>query len=131
MLKAQRKAVIFSGGIDANLVDDWFADEIRGLRVNQLFLACDTEGAIRPLKRAVDKLHHLGRDKLRCYVLVAYNGESIDKAESRLREVWESGCMPFAQLYQPPDEYIKYPKEWRDLARTWSRPAAMKAQGNR
>lgn len=131
MLKRQGKAAVFSGGIDSTLVDEWFVNELRGIRVNQLFLACDTDRAIRPLRRAVERLSFLGCDKLRCYVLIGYNGESPLEAEARLREVWEAGCMPFAQLYQPPsDKKINYSQQWRDLARTWSRPAAMKALMN-
>jgi hypothetical protein len=129
MLGQQKKAAIFSGGLDARLITDSIADQLRSLRINQLFLACDTEGSLKPLRLATDRLKGLGRDKLRCYVLLAYNGETIQQAEDRLVKVWEAGCMPFAQIYQPPErKKIEYPKAWRDLARTWSRPAAMKAR---
>ena len=129
MLRQQKKAAIFSGGLDARLITDSIADQLRGLRINQLFLACDTEASLKPLRLATDKLKALGRDKLRCYVLRAYNGETIQQAEDRLVEVWEAGCMPFAQLYQPPErKRLEYSKPWRDLARTWSRPAAMKVR---
>jgi len=129
MLGSQRRAAIFSGGLDARLITDSIADQLRGLRISQLFLACDTEGSLKPLRVATDKLKDLGRDKLRCYVLLAYNGETIQQAEDRLIKVWEAGAMPFAQLYQPPErKKIEYSKGWRDLARTWSRPAAMKAR---
>jgi hypothetical protein len=127
MLNAQRRAAVFSGGIQASLVDDWVAEWMRGLRVNSIFMAADTDAAVAPLRRAADKLRFLGRDKLRCYVLLAYDGQTIEQAEARLEAVWEAGCMPFAQLYQPDDHYIEYSREWRSLARTWSRPAAMKA----
>ena len=128
MLRRQKKAAVLAGGIDARLVDDWFANELRSVSVKQLFLASDTDAASEPLREAVGRLSYLGRDKLRCYVLIGYKGEPIWKAEHRLRDVWRAGCMPFAQLYQPPAmKKIVYPWEWRDLARTWSRPAAMKA----
>jgi len=129
MLKQQRRAAILSGGLEAGLVDDWVVDGLRGLRINQLFLACDTEGGLKPLKQAIARLTALPRDKLRCYVMIGYNGETLEQAENRLRAVWELGCLPFAQLYQPPErKKIKYSWAWRDLARTWSRPAAMKAE---
>ena len=128
MLRQQRKAAIFSGGLDATLVDDWVAEEISGIRVDQVFLACDTEGALRPLQKAVERLSFLGRQKTRCYVLIAFGGETLDQAEARLRRVWEIGAMPFAQLYKPPKDHVQeYGSEWRNLARTWSRPAAMKS----
>jgi len=128
MLSSQRKAAEFSGGLDARLITDEIADELRGLRIHQVFLAADTEAALRPLAKAVKKLPFLGRQKTRCFVLIAYNGETIEQAEARLRKVWELGAMPFAQLFQPPDRYIDYSHEWKALARTWSRPAAMKAE---
>lgn len=125
MLRTQHQ-IQFTGGLDARLITDNIVDDLRSLRVKQLFLACDTDAGISPLRKAVKKLQ-MPRDKMRCYVLLAFNSESLDKGKERLEAVWQSGCMPFAQLYQPPDKYIDYPKEWRDLARTWSRPAATKA----
>jgi hypothetical protein len=116
----------FSGGIDPNCVDDWLVDELRSLRIHQIFLACDTDHGIRPLERAVKKLH-MSQNKVRCYVMLAYNGETMDKGVERLKQVYAAGAIPFAQLYQPPDEYIEYSKEWRDLARAWSRPAITKS----
>lgn len=125
MLKTQPRAASFPGGLDARLVDDWLVERLRGLRIGQLFLAADTEGALRPLEQALEKLSFLPRRKLRVYVLIAYGGETIDEATERLRAVWRLGGLPFAQLYQPPDCYIDYPPRWKRLARTWSRPAAI------
>ncbi len=127
MLRSQRHAAYFSGGLECSLLADWVVEELQTMRINQLFLACDSWPALKPLQRAARKLSPLGQRRLRCYALLGYNGESIAQAEERLREIWHAGCMPFAQLYQPSGEYIKYAPEWRALARTWSRPAAMKA----
>lgn len=125
MLRTQRQAAVFSGGIDARLVDGWTAKQVRTIRVKRLFLACDTDGGLEPLRSAVKHLAFLGRNKLFCYVLVGR--ETIAQAETRLKAVWDAGCIPFAQLYQPPDQFIQYDHAWRNLARTWSRPAAMRA----
>ncbi|HUV52913.1 MAG TPA: hypothetical protein VMW64_07545 [Dehalococcoidia bacterium] len=128
MLKKQRRAAVFSGGLDTDYIDQWVADELRSLRINQVFLSCDTGGRLFPLERAVQRLNYLPREKLRCYVMTGHAGESLAVAERRLRQIYEIGCLPFAQLYQPADRFIKYPPEWKALARTWSRPAAMKAE---
>jgi hypothetical protein len=128
MLSSQRKAAQFSGGLDAKLITDEVTDELRSLKIHQVFLAADTEGALKPLARAIKKLSFLGRQKMRCFVLIAYDDETPAQAEARLRRVWELGAMPFAQLFQPLDKYINYSHEWKALARTWSRPAAMKAE---
>lgn len=126
MLRSQH-GVQFSGGLDSRLLTDRHADDLRSLRIKHLFFACDTEGAIKPLERAKQKLPGFTRQHLRCYVLLAFRGETISEAQERLEAVWGIGFLPFAQLYQPPDHYINYPKEWRDLAKAWSRPAITKA----
>lgn len=123
MLRKQRRAIVFSGGLQASLIDDYVVDLLKSIKVGEIFLASDTKEAIKPLRRAVKKLHHLDRDRLRCYVMVGYKGETMSQAEARLEEVWQAGCMPFCQLYQPPNRHIVYPIEWQDLQRNWSRPA--------
>jgi len=127
MLRAQKKAVSFSGGLQASLVSDWVAEEMRSLSIAQVFLAADTKAALRPLEKALQKLSPLGRQKLRVYALLAYDGESIAEATERLEAIWAMGGMPFAQLYQPEEGKIKYSAEWRTLCRQWSRPAIMKS----
>ena len=126
MLRSQR-TIRFSGGLDSRQLTDSIADDLRSLSIKHLFFACDTKEAIKPLERAKQKLHGFTREHLRCYVLLAFDNETISQAQERLEAVWGLGFMPFAMLYQPPDKYIEYSKEWRALARTWSRPAAMKA----
>jgi len=127
MLASQRRQAVFTGGLEAALVTDAIAEELRGVRVGQVFLAADTEAGLKSLQKAVQKLSFLKRDKLFCYALIAHNGETLEQAEARLHAIWDAGAIPFAQLYQPPDRFIRYDHRWRDLARTWSRPAAIKA----
>ena len=124
MLRTQHM-IFLTGGIDARLVTIDIADEIRGLRIRQIFLACDSESGVGPLEVAIKRLQ-LPQGKVRCYVLLAF-GTSIDQCEERLQRVWHAGAMPFAQLYQPPGGLIHYSQEWCHLQRTWNRPAAMKA----
>jgi len=125
MLATQR-SIILTGGIEASRLEQWSADRIRGLHIKAVFLACDTDNAIRPLRKAL-KLLALPHDKVRCYVLLRYNPQETRlRALIRLLEVYEAGAIPFAQLYQPADETIDYPIEWRRFARTWQRPAGTK-----
>ncbi len=125
MLKAQKKPAIFSGGIDARCVDDWVAEWFRDIKIQEIFLAADTNGALRPLEKAMSKLSFLSRRKKRVYTMVGYGGETIDAATERLEAVWELGGLPFAQLYQPADHWIEYGDDWKRLSRAWSRPAIM------
>lgn len=129
MLARQPHGAIFSGGIDARLVDGELEAEFRDIRILDVFLAADTLSALGPLEQAISRLQFLGRERLRCYVLIGFGGETIEQADSRLRAVWELGAMPFAMLYQPPTaRRIRWPADWRALQRTWTRPAAMKAE---
>ncbi len=114
MLHGQRRATVFSGGLDARLVDERRADWLRGLRIREAFLAADTVAALGPLERAIKRLG-LPRDKCRVYVLIAFGDEDIETAEERLEAVWKLGGMPFAQLYQPADYWINYPQPWKAL----------------
>jgi len=127
MLKAQRHAAVFAGGLQASLVDDWFTEQLHGIRVHSVFLAADTVGALRPLEKALNRLSFLGRRKLRAYSMIGLN-ETAQQAVERLQAIWDLGGLPFAQLYQPPDRFIQYGAEWRAIAREWSRPAAMFTQ---
>lgn len=126
MLKHQH-GVTFQGGLDTTRLTPSIIEDLKTLRIHQIFVACDTKGALKSLEQAGRKLEGVGRDKLRCFVLVGYDNETIDEALGRLVDVWNLGFMPFAQLYQPDDNYIRYPWEWRKLANIWSRPARMKA----
>jgi len=122
MLRKQ-KQIEFKGGLESRRITPKVAEELRSLRIKSLWLACDHDSAIKPLKNAVEILMKAGFKKshLYCYVLVG-------KEEQRLREVFDVGCMPFAQLYQPPlkkkIEYTPQAKQWQ---RTWCRPAAYKS----
>lgn len=127
MLRQQPQPAVFAGGLDATLLTDWMAEELRSLRIGQVFLAADTNDTLPALETALHKLSFLPRDKRRCYVLWAFGDESLEEGEARCRRVWEMGGLPFAQLYQPLDGFVRYPTEWRARARVWQRPAATKA----
>ncbi len=127
MLARQKHQADFRGGLQASLVTNAVAEELRGVRISRVWLAADTNGALIPLRRALQRLSFLGRERCFAYVLIAYGDETMVQAESRLRAVWEAGAIPFAQLYQSPDHYIEYSQEWRQFARKWCRPAAIKA----
>jgi hypothetical protein len=126
MLRYQGKAVTFSGGIDARLVDDYFVDELRTITIDEIFLAADTKAAIPTLAKAIKRIG-LPRQKVRAYALLKFNpDETFEQAEERMRLIWEAGAMPSAQLFQPKDKFIEYPREWKNFERNWQRPAIMK-----
>lgn len=127
MLRTQY-GVCFRGGLEADLVDDHFVDNITSLRIKELWLACDTDARLPEFKKACEKLRRAGfsRDKIHCYVL-SY-GKNMDSDEARARSVYEAGAMPFMQLYRDfSDKKTEYSKEWNAFARMWQRPAAIRA----
>ncbi len=149
MLNRQSRGAVFAGGLQALLTTDDIAEELRGLRkIGHIFLAADTGAALGPLERAVKRLSWLRSEteiarkrpaqRLHCYALIGYGNEApseddteeeaqekLNAAEQRLRRIWEIGATPFAQLYQPADHWIDYSQDWKNLARTWQRPALM------
>ena len=118
-LKTQRD-IEFKGGMESRRITTKIVDDLRSLKIKSLWLACDSDSDLKPLKKAVDLLKAGGfkRYKIFCYVL-------IGKEEQRLREVYDIGCMPFAQLYKPPQGYL-YTQQMRQYHRTWCRPPAYK-----
>ena len=85
--------------------------------------------AVGPVRRAAAMLADAGISrqarKLRCYVLVGHDGDTVEDARDRLEASWDMGAIPFAMPYQPSEGRIVRGREWRALIREWSRPAAM------
>jgi len=126
MLKKQ-KAICFKGGLEKYRITPKIAEDLRGLRIAELWFSCDQPNAIEPLRKAVEILKSVGftQNHLCCYVLI---GKNINEEEQRLREVWNMGCMPFAQLYRNKDDSIKYSWTFKRFARAWSKPAIIRSR---
>lgn len=131
MLRHQSR-IDFSGGLEAARITDEIVEELRSLRIYQLWLSYDHPGAEKPLKKAVEKLsRYFRRDQIRCYVLIGYGDDSIEKAEARLKEAWEIGTLPFAMRYRTSQPewngtFLLKDRAWNLLARQWTRPAITK-----
>lgn len=120
MLKTQH-TIRFSGGLESEFLTEWDIEQMRGLRIKELWMACDSHARIKPFLKACDKLVRAGfrRDQIRCYALC---GNDMQENEERLRVIFNAGALPFAQLYQP-RAWKEYSKEWKSFQRQWSRPA--------
>ena len=127
MLRGQKKAAIFSGGMDTRLLQDWHRPLIDSIRVHELWFACDSAGAIASLRRAAAILAGIPERKRRCYVMIGFKDETLRDAEARLEEVYGLEFLPFAQLYRGKGERT-YDDKWKALAKKWSRPAAYRKQ---
>lgn len=132
MLKSQ-KYIDFSGGFESTRVTNKIVEELRNLKIYQIWLAYDYPNADKPLQKVVSKLSkYFKRDKIRCYVLIGYEGDTLEKAEMRLKYAWEIGTLPFAMRYRTPDPkwqgtYLFKERDWNLLQRRWTRPAIMKS----
>jgi hypothetical protein len=128
MLSKERE-VKFTGGLEADRVTDDIAERLRSLRLSRVYLAYDHPSRLTGFRRATTILRkHLSREQVSAYVLIGYDGDTMDKAEGRVREVWAAGAMPFAMLYRnKTGEYPSPEKEWRQFQRSWVRPAAIRA----
>lgn len=126
MLRGQSQ-IMFKGGLEPALLDDHFVEAVRSLRIADLWLACDTDGAMEVFKKACTKLVAAGfsRKKIKCYTLI---GDDMEANEARLQEIYHAGAMPFAQLYRDfTSRKTEYSKRWNAFARQWQRPPAIEA----
>jgi len=126
MLRKQ-KGIEFKGGLEASRITDKIAEDLRGLSIKTLWLACDHPNALNGFKKAVKILQKVGftRSHIYCYVLI---GKDRLEEENRLKEVLFSGAMPFAQLYRNKEDNIYYSKEWKQFQREWSRSAIIRSK---
>lgn len=123
MLRTQ-KGICFRGGLQPDLVDDHFIENIQSLRIAELWLACDTDASLPRFKAACKKLTDAGfnRNQIKCYSLI---GHDMEKEEIRNREIFNAGAMPFSQLERDfTRTKTEYSKEWKAFERQWQRPAA-------
>ncbi len=128
MLETQPRAARFSGGIDARLCRPWFAARLAAMRVDILYTAWDSPGQMADAERAIGILRAAGlrQRQVGCYVLMGYDGDTPDQAESRAECVLEFGGMPFAMYYRADkSSKVQTPPEWHPLVRKFSRPAIM------
>jgi hypothetical protein len=126
MLSRQRKGADIRG-LESKLLRSWHVELFRASRINSLWFACDTTDDYDPLVAAGSALWGAGfnREKLGCYVLVGFAGDTFEAAEGRLRSVWRAGFMPFAMLYADPNDNKN--TGWSGFSRSWCRQASVKA----
>lgn len=124
MLKRQSHRPQFVGGLEAKILTQERAKELKKLKPESLYFAYDTPDDLEPLRQAGCYLLNSGFTKasheLRCYVLIGYKGDSFEKAGKRLREAWDAGFMPFAMLYR--DFKGEVSEKWKSFQREWANP---------
>ena len=125
MLKLQSEKPIFTGGLEAKLLQPWHVSLLREAKTKRLYCAYDTPDDLEYLIHAGKLLRDGGITKAsqtaRAYVLIGYEGDTMEKAEKRLRDTWAVGFLPYAMLYR--DEKGEVSNDWKRFSRIWTRPA--------
>ncbi|MBA7533865.1 hypothetical protein ES705_26111 [subsurface metagenome] len=111
MLKDQRR-IRFLGGLDKRLLKDWHIEELRSLKIEELWFSFDSWDDKKEFMKVTEKLRDSGfrRNQIRCYVLAGFN-EPIQASENRLRFVYECGALPFIQVYRSISEKKRFAGE--------------------
>jgi len=125
MLERQPEPIKLSGGLDSRLLKKWHVDRIKKLRLKYMFFACDYPGAEVELFDVLDLTEDFSIEKRRCYVMIGFDGESLEQAEKRLRTVYNMGFLPYAMLYRSKQEKARcneWPREWVELQQFWCQP---------
>jgi len=126
MLKGQHK-ISFSGGLAAERISDEIVEKLRGLKIYEIWIAFDSISKEPIVKKAVEKLKkYFKRRKLRCYVLIGYKDDTVEKARSRLMTALEIGFIPFAMLYRSDNGEKDKRTEWKKIQKEWTRVTSIK-----
>ncbi len=125
MLDHQPQRPIFSGGLEARLLEPWHVGLLRAVSTHHMFFAYDTPDDYEPLVNAGKLLaaegYTMASHALRTYVLIGYPGDTFDKAEKRLIDTMRAGFWPMAMLWK--DDAGHEAIEWRRFQGQWARPA--------
>ena len=131
MLKRQNKPISFTGGLEAKILKDWHIDLMLQIKLYYFYFAYDTPDDYEPLLIASEMLKTAGlirktRHSANCYCLIGYPGDSMEKAEIRLKDIMKLGFTPYAMLYK--NEQGLADDLWRKFQRMWARPAIIYAR---
>jgi hypothetical protein len=123
MLGKQEKKPVFTGGLEADKLQDWHVDLLKKVKTSRLYLAYDTPDDYEPLRRAAKMLSDAkvcgGHDRC-CYVLIGHPKDTIDQAEKRLKDVLALKLTPMAMLYRD-NKGLRDP-DWLKFQTVWANP---------
>jgi hypothetical protein len=121
MLKRQPKPANFTGGLDCRLIEQWDVDRLAELKGAALWFSYDMKDQPKHLERTARMLFAAGftqaSHRVRCYVLIGEDGDTVESAESRLQHTITMGYFPQAMLFNRRPE-----REWRQLQRAYANP---------
>ncbi len=123
MLRKQDRPVKFTGGLEAARLKDWHIDEMLTLRMSTAYFAYDTPDDLEPLQRAGKMLKEAGLIKpngviFKSFLLAGFPKDTFGEAENRVRQITQSGFVPYVMLYRGEDGKIRS-NSWRDFRNRW------------
>ncbi len=123
MLKWQLKPIQFFGVLDIDHLKPWHVEEFKKIKIGKcgLCVACDRPEDLKRLDKAADMLSDFSIEKKRCYVLVGFNGETKEQAQTRCVAVLAKGFLPYAQKYRP-ENANSARGDWREFCYFWTKP---------
>lgn len=129
MLLRQKEKARFTGGLEAKRLTEWHVEWLSRLKAEYVWMAYDTPEDYEPLKEAssifkAHDYHGLRSRWVRVYVLCGWDGDTMQDAEKRLRQVIDLGLVPMAMLYNR-GIGRKDMMEWRRFQRKWTRVQLM------
>jgi len=138
MLSKQPKPPCFTGGLEAFRITPEIAAQLREIKTERLYTAFDRpdqKGAIRAGGRILRDAGFTRAHHLYCYVLIGYPGDTILRAETRLRFVWDAGFCPYAMLYRDEQWHRRIEtlegRQWSKVQKEWLRPAIIRSRAIR
>jgi len=127
MLKRQPERPIFTGGLEAKLLKPWHVELLKEVRTQRMYFAYDTPDDYEPLVEATKMLWNGGFNphdgKCRCYCLIGYPKDTMDRADERMNQVIELGMYPYAMLYR--DDKGERNSDWMRFQDSWIIPQAI------
>jgi hypothetical protein len=101
-------AVDFNQGLDARLITEEVAYELRGLRIKPIRMAYDLPGEKKALERAIPTLEQAGFKRRQMTVYALYNYEDApDEFLDRIRDLLEWGVVVYPMRFEPVDSLKK------------------------
>ena len=124
MLSRQKKRPMFTGGVEAKILTKRHIDLLIKSKLKIMYVAYDTPDDYAPLirfKGLIAGTNIDNRHKIGCYCLIGYKGDTMEKAEKRLRQIMTLNFQPFAMLYRD-EENTEQSIEWKRFHREWINP---------
>jgi len=129
MLARQTRPAEFTGGLEAQRLQRWHVEEFVALRVKQMFFAYDEPGDWEPLVEAAKLLREARilrprNHTVRAFVFMGYEGDALEAADERCKQVAGLGIAPMAMLWRA-EGAQRWNTAWRRLQREWSNPTIL------